>query len=255
MSTNRCDFIKTIGVTSVALASSDLVASLVAQSPKGRVLESKFKGLSDIALGEAKRLGATYCDVRFTRNVSDSVTVRDKVVGGGGFGGGGGGGGGFGGGGGRTRVPASGCACCTAASGVLPAVLMSPKNRCERSPAGRRRGEGQRRRQALRRQADAHAGIPDLLGHADQGRPIDGVARRPDHVPAGHQRAVGEDEGHHPDPVVDRPGLRVEVLRVERGFLHRAGVMADGAELHGHRAREREGQDADLHRAGAHRRV
>ena len=59
MSTNRRDFIKTIGVTSVALASSDLVASLVAQSPKGRVLESKFKGLSDIALGEAKRLGAT----------------------------------------------------------------------------------------------------------------------------------------------------------------------------------------------------
>lgn len=98
MSTNRRDFIKTIGATSVALASSDLVASLVAQSPKGRVLESKFKALSDIALQEAKKLGATYCDVRFTRNVNDSVTVRDRIVGGGGFGGGGGGFG-FGGGG------------------------------------------------------------------------------------------------------------------------------------------------------------
>jgi len=67
MSTNRRDFIRTIGATGAALAASDLVGSLIAQSPKGRVLESKFKGLSDIALGEAKRLGATYCDVRFSR--------------------------------------------------------------------------------------------------------------------------------------------------------------------------------------------
>ena len=37
-----------------------------------RVLESKFKGLSDIALSEAKRLGCSYADVRFTRNVSDA---------------------------------------------------------------------------------------------------------------------------------------------------------------------------------------
>ena len=53
-------------------------------------LESRFKGLSDIALTEAKKLGCTYADVRFTRNVSDSIGVRDKIVsGGGGFGGGG----------------------------------------------------------------------------------------------------------------------------------------------------------------------
>jgi TldD protein len=103
MSTNRRHFLKTVGATSVALASSDLVAALVAQSPKGRVLESKFKGLADIALTEARRLGATYCDIRFTRNINDSVTVRDRIVGGGGFGGGGGGGGGFGGGGGRNE--------------------------------------------------------------------------------------------------------------------------------------------------------
>ena len=101
MSTNRRHFLKTVGATSVALASSDLVAALVAQSPKGRVLESKFKGLADIALTEAKRLGATYCDVRFTRNINDSVSVRDRIVGGGGFGGGFGGfGGGRSGGGG-----------------------------------------------------------------------------------------------------------------------------------------------------------
>ena len=33
---------------------SDLVGELIAQSPQGKVLESKFKGLADIVLGEAK---------------------------------------------------------------------------------------------------------------------------------------------------------------------------------------------------------
>ncbi len=86
----RREFVKTLGATGVALYASDLVGDLLAQSPKAKVLESKFKGLSDIALAEAKRLGCSYADVRFTRNISDSIGVRDKIVtGGGGFGGGG----------------------------------------------------------------------------------------------------------------------------------------------------------------------
>src|SRR5690242_6575560 len=97
---NRRDFVKSMAAAGVAVASSDLVADLIAQSPKARVLESKFKALGDIALAEAKKAGCSYADCRFTRNVGDSLTVRDRVVGGGGFGGGGGGGGGgFGGGG------------------------------------------------------------------------------------------------------------------------------------------------------------
>ncbi len=76
----RRDFVRAVSATSLALASSDLVADLVAQSPSGRVLESKFKGLSDIALLTAKRGGCSYADIRFTRNVSDSVAVRDRVV-------------------------------------------------------------------------------------------------------------------------------------------------------------------------------
>jgi TldD protein len=80
-----------MGVAGVGLYASDLVADLLAQSPKQRVLESRFKGLSDIALSEAKRLGCSYADIRFTRNVSDAVGLRDRIVtGGGGFGGGGG---------------------------------------------------------------------------------------------------------------------------------------------------------------------
>jgi TldD protein len=77
---NRRDFVKTLSATGVALYASDLVGELVAQAPKGQVLQSRFKGLSDVALGEAKRLGCTYADIRFTRNVNDSVAVRDRIV-------------------------------------------------------------------------------------------------------------------------------------------------------------------------------
>ena len=76
----RRDFVKTLSATGVALYASDLVGDLVAQSPKGRVMDSRFKGLSDLALGDAKRLGCTYADIRFTRNVNDSVAVRDPLV-------------------------------------------------------------------------------------------------------------------------------------------------------------------------------
>ncbi len=77
---NRRDFVRTLSATGAALYASDLVGDLIAQSPKGRVLESRFKGLSDLALGEAKRLGCSYADIRFSRNVNDSVAVRDKIV-------------------------------------------------------------------------------------------------------------------------------------------------------------------------------
>jgi len=84
----RRDFVKTLSATGVALYASDLMGGLIAQSPQGRVLESAYKGLSDVALAEAKRLGCTYADIRFTRNINDSVAVRDKiVVDSGGFGG------------------------------------------------------------------------------------------------------------------------------------------------------------------------
>ncbi len=76
---SRRDFLKTSAVAGVGLAASGVVADLLAQS-KGRALESTFKGLGDIALGEAKRLGCSYADVRFTRNINDSVSVRDRVV-------------------------------------------------------------------------------------------------------------------------------------------------------------------------------
>jgi TldD protein len=115
MSPSRRDFIRTIGkgvgvTAATALISHDLVAELIARGPTGRVLESKFKGMADIALGEAKQAGCSYADIRFTLNASPpgaTLNYRaDAPAGGGGrgrgAGAGGGGRGGFGGrGGGR----------------------------------------------------------------------------------------------------------------------------------------------------------
>ena len=101
----RRDFVKTVAMSGIAVAAGDTIADLIAQSPKGRVLESKFKGLSDIALAEAKRIGCTYADIRFTRNTNSGVNAsggnRDasEAGGPGGFPAGGGRGGGGAGGG------------------------------------------------------------------------------------------------------------------------------------------------------------
>ena len=109
----RRDFLKTAGVAGIALASGDLIADLLAQSPKGQVLQSKFKGLADVALGQAKLEGCSYADIRFTMtttlpganasfNAAGTGRGGDEAAagGGGGRGGGGRGGGGRGGGGG-----------------------------------------------------------------------------------------------------------------------------------------------------------
>ena len=113
MSQTRRDFIKTVGAAGLVVAGSDLIADLLAQTPPGRVMDSKFKGLSDIALKEAKAAGCSYADIRFTRSTSSGVNANggnpvpgqeDELGGFGGRGGRGGGrGGGFGGGGGGGR--------------------------------------------------------------------------------------------------------------------------------------------------------
>ena len=72
----RRDFVKTMALSGIAVAASDVIADLIAQSPSGRVLESKFKGLSDVALMEARRGGCTYADIRFTRSTSRGVNAN-----------------------------------------------------------------------------------------------------------------------------------------------------------------------------------
>src|SRR4051812_38471938 len=108
MSPSRRDFLKYTGAASLAMASSDLVADLLAQSPRGNPLTSSFKGLADAALAEARGAGCSYADIRFTRSVNSGVNAsggpdRDAAGGFGGGGGRGGFGGGFGRGGGASR--------------------------------------------------------------------------------------------------------------------------------------------------------
>src|SRR5262245_5059613 len=100
MGTSRREFLAYAGAAGLLVVSSDLVAELIAQSPKGDPMASKFKGLSDVALGEAKKIGCTYADIRFTRSVSSGVNANGGAdrQDGGGFGGGRGGRGGRGGG-------------------------------------------------------------------------------------------------------------------------------------------------------------
>jgi TldD protein len=98
--TSRRDFLKYTGASTLLLVSSDLVGDLIAQSPAKDPLQSPFKGLSDISLTEAKRIGCTYADIRFTRSVNSNVNAsggNDRNADGG-FGGRGGGRGGRGGG-------------------------------------------------------------------------------------------------------------------------------------------------------------
>src|SRR5499427_1274574 len=115
MATRR-DFLKYSAGSALVIASSDLVGNLLAQSPKGNPMTSSFKGLADIALGEAKRAGCTYADIRFTRSISSGVNANgsndrsDTGGDAGGFGGRGGRGGGRGGGGGRGRAGGRGAA-------------------------------------------------------------------------------------------------------------------------------------------------
>src|SRR5437763_7665121 len=132
MSPSRRDFLKTAGATGLVIAGSDLIADLLAQTPPGRVMDSKFKGLSDIALKEAKALGCSYADIRFTRSTSSGVNATggnpvpggpdDPAAGFGGFGGRGGGrgggGGGRGGGGGGRRGGGAGSSVGAAGFGV-----------------------------------------------------------------------------------------------------------------------------------------
>src|SRR3954471_18837954 len=102
MTSNRRDFLKKLGMgvgatAATALISHDLVAELIATGPTGRVLESKFKGMADLALKEAKTGGCTYADVRFTLTASPPGAMINYRADGGGAGGRGGRGGGAGG--------------------------------------------------------------------------------------------------------------------------------------------------------------
>ena len=128
MPSSRRDFLKGLGATTLALYSTDLVGELLAQSPRGAVLQSKFKALADLVLATAKQAGCSYADVRFTMNVpipggNASFNAAGAAAQPGGLGGRGGGGrgGGRGAGGGRGGGGRAGRGGGLGAGGGIPA--------------------------------------------------------------------------------------------------------------------------------------
>src|SRR5262245_14628581 len=113
MASSRREFLKYTGASALLIASSDIVGELIAQSTAKDPLQSPFKGLSDVALTVAKKIGCSYADIRFTRSVNSGVNAngsndRNAPGGEGGFGGRGGRGGRGGGRGGRANRGAAG---------------------------------------------------------------------------------------------------------------------------------------------------
>ena len=51
------DFVKTLSANRCRALRKRLVGDLIAQSPKARVMDSRFKGMSERGMNEAKRLG------------------------------------------------------------------------------------------------------------------------------------------------------------------------------------------------------
>src|SRR5471032_1770927 len=95
MQPSRRKFLQTLSVGALAaglprLAYARPLDSAREQAPAVR--DPKYRDWSSAALGEAKRLGCSYADIRFTRNRAQNIIVRNGQImrGGGGFGGGGG---------------------------------------------------------------------------------------------------------------------------------------------------------------------
>ena len=98
---DRRDFLKALAAGAVAVGMSPWAFArpiAAEQAPAQPLHDPRYREWSAVALGEAKRLGCTYADIRFTRNRSQSISLRNGQLSapvgflGGGFGSRGGGG-------------------------------------------------------------------------------------------------------------------------------------------------------------------
>jgi TldD protein len=98
---DRREFLKVLGAGAVAAGMPRWAFARAidpAQEPTPALHDPRYREWSAVALGEAKRLGCTYADIRFTRNRSQSISLRNGQLStptgflGGGFGSRGGGG-------------------------------------------------------------------------------------------------------------------------------------------------------------------
>ena len=79
MTSSRRNFLKTAGLTAGALALSPL--ALEAEAAVDQKLSAAAKNkLADVALSTARRLGATYADIRINRYRNEFVSTRERQV-------------------------------------------------------------------------------------------------------------------------------------------------------------------------------
>ena len=90
---DRRDFLKVLGAGALAAGVPRWAfARTIDPSHRSRARRCAIRSTASgprLALGEAKRLGCSYADIRFTRNRSQSIAVRNGQILRGGFGGGG----------------------------------------------------------------------------------------------------------------------------------------------------------------------
>ncbi len=91
---DRRDFLKVLGAGAVIAGVPGWAFARTIdprQDPVPAVRDPRYREWSALALAEAKRLGCSYADIRFTRNRSQALSLRNgQIANAGGFGGGGG---------------------------------------------------------------------------------------------------------------------------------------------------------------------
>jgi TldD protein len=76
MTNSRRDFLKTTGLTLTAAALPAWVFEQEAAA--SAMLDANKNKLADFALSTAKRLGATYADIRINRNRFEQISAREQ---------------------------------------------------------------------------------------------------------------------------------------------------------------------------------
>ncbi len=73
----RREFAKTVGLGAIGFGLAPSLLTARQANPFPPVKDPKYRTWSEDALREAKRLGCTYADIRFTRNSSTGIAVRN----------------------------------------------------------------------------------------------------------------------------------------------------------------------------------
>ena len=78
---SRRAFTKTVGLGAIGVGlAPGLIFARQSTAPVPQVKDPKYRNWSENALKEARRLGCTYADIRFTFNRSNGVAVRNGLI-------------------------------------------------------------------------------------------------------------------------------------------------------------------------------